>query len=318
VREHALGADRQVGGFRTAEPMCTGTRPDAELLIAAYDAVSQSARGERRDYRLERLPLAREGQVEVFRAEHKPNRAIVAFEKRTGRGERDARRMRRGVTAALRFGGNPHVVPVLDFSPTHDWFVMPLAEATVEDKRAELQEPAHLHALVGAVAAGRADAHRNDWIHRDIKSSNVLLLDGRWAVADWGIVRCPRGETSTAGILTGAGIGTQGFAAPELSVDGHDITPASDIYSLGQLIGWVFTGTWPQANMPLLPPPGPWYGVARQATQLDPAQRPQNIDAFFALVERETGFRDELPVIRAARPAARCPPLPRTDRRPPR
>ncbi|WP_329374788.1 hypothetical protein [Streptomyces sp. NBC_01483] len=53
--------------------------------------------------------------------------------------------------------------------------------------------------------------------------------------------------------------------------------------------------------MPLLPPPGPWYGVVRQATQLDPAQRPQNIDAFLALVERETGFQDELPVIRAAR-----------------
>lgn len=53
--------------------------------------------------------------------------------------------------------------------------------------------------------------------------------------------------------------------------------------------------------MPLLPPPGPWYGVVRQATQLDPAQRAQNIDAFLALVERETGFQDELPVIRAAR-----------------
>lgn len=110
--------------------MCTGTRPDAELLIAAYDAVSQSARGERQDYRLERLPLAREGQAEVFRAEHKSTGTIVAFKKCTGRGERDARRMRREVTTALRFGGNPHVMPVHDFSPTHDWFVMPLAEAT--------------------------------------------------------------------------------------------------------------------------------------------------------------------------------------------
>jgi hypothetical protein len=53
--------------------------------------------------------------------------------------------------------------------------------------------------------------------------------------------------------------------------------------------------------MPLLPLPGPWYGVVRQATQLDPAQRPQDIDAFLTLVERETGSQDELPVIRAAR-----------------
>ncbi|MEU5476787.1 serine/threonine-protein kinase [Streptomyces mirabilis] len=286
----------------------TGHRPTAPRTPPApiapavgYDAVSQSARGERRDYRLDRLPMAREGQAEVFRAEHKETGTVVALKRRTGRGERDARRMRREVAAALRFGGNPHVMPVLDFSPAHDWFVMPLAEATVEDKRTEMQNPTQLHTLVGAVAAGLADAHRNDWIHRDIKPSNVLLLDGRWTVADWGIVRRPRGETSTAGLLTRAGIGTEGFAAPELSVDGHDITPASDIYSLGQLIGWIFTGTWPQANMPLLPPPGPWYGVVRQATQLDPAQRPQNIDAFLALVERETGSQDELPIIRAAR-----------------
>ncbi|QKW04218.1 serine/threonine-protein kinase [Streptomyces sp. NA02536] len=285
-------------GHRTSPPK---TPPAPIAPAVGYDAVSQAARGERRDYRLDRLPLAREGQAEVFRAEHKDTGTVVAFKKRTGRGERDARRMRREVAAALRFGGNPHVMPVLDFSPAHDWFVMPLAEATVEDKRIELQNPTQLHTLVGAVAAGLADAHRDDWIHRDIKPSNVLLLNGRWTVADWGIVRRPRGETSTAGLLTRAGIGTEGFAAPELSVDGHDITPASDIYSLGQLIGWIFTGTWPQANMPMLPPPGPWYGVVRQATQLDPAQRPQNIDAFLALVERETGSQDELPIIRAAR-----------------
>lgn len=55
---------------------------------------------------------------------------------------------------------------------------------------------------------------------------------------------------STAGLLTRAGIGTEGFAAPELSVDGHDITPAGNIYSVGQLIGWIFTGTWTRATYP--------------------------------------------------------------------
>ncbi|GGZ58020.1 hypothetical protein GCM10010387_59860 [Streptomyces inusitatus] len=285
-------------GHHTSAPTMP---PPPVAPTIGYEAVSQSARGERRDYRLDRLPLAREGQAEVFRAEHKDTGTIVAFKKRIGKGARDERRMRREVEAALKFGGNPHVMPVLDFGPAHDWFVMPLAEATVEDKRTELQDPAQLHILVGAVAAGLADAHRHGWIHRDIKPSNILLLEGRWTVADWGIVRRARGETSTAGLLTRAGIGTEGFAAPELSVDGHDITPASDIYSLGQLIGWISTGTWPQANVPLLPPPGPWYGVVRQATQLDSAQRPQDINTFLNLVERETGFQDELPITRATR-----------------
>jgi serine/threonine protein kinase len=267
-----------------------------------YDAVSQTARGERGDYALESRPLAPPGgQAEVFPATHKPSGAVVAFKRRTGWRERGQRRMRREVEIAQRLGSNPHVMPVLDFDPAYAWFVMPKAEATAEDKRRELQAPEELRALVEAVAAGLTDAHRHDWIHRDIKPANILLLDGQWVVADWGIVRRPRGQTSTAGLLTTTAIGTEGFAAPEQFLDGHDVTPASDIYSLGQLIGWILTGTWPQTNRPLLPGPGPWYGVVRQATQLDPARRPQDMTAFLDLVERETGAGSELPIVRAQR-----------------
>ncbi|MFI9587828.1 hypothetical protein ACIHCQ_39895 [Streptomyces sp. NPDC052236] len=53
--------------------------------------------------------------------------------------------------------------------------------------------------------------------------------------------------------------------------------------------------------MPLLPPPGPWYGVVRQATQLDPDHRPQDIAAFLDLVTRETSPHSELPIARAHR-----------------
>ncbi|WP_330455442.1 serine/threonine protein kinase [Streptomyces sp. NBC_00820] len=285
----------------------TGNRPAAPRSAPAptayrYDVVSQTARGERGDYALEPRPLDPPGgQAEVFPATHKPSGTVVAFKRRSGWRERGQRRMRREVEAAQRFGDNPHVMPVLDFHPGYAWFVMPKAEATVEDKRTELQDPDRLRPLVEAVAAGLADAHREDWIHRDIKPANILLLEGRWVVADWGIVRRPRGQTSTAGLLTTTAIGTEGFAAPEQFLDGHDVSPASDIYSLGQLIGWILTGIWPQANVPLLPDPGPWYGVVRQATQLDPARRPQDMAAFLGLVERETGASSELPIVRARR-----------------
>ncbi|MGX1471194.1 UNVERIFIED_CONTAM: hypothetical protein RKD50_000002 [Streptomyces canus] len=285
----------------------TGHRPAtfrSEPIPTAYryDVVCQTARGERGDYALEPRPLAPPGgQAEVFPATHKPSGTVVAFKRRSGWRERGKRRMRREVEIAQRLGDNPHVMPVLDFDPGYAWFVMPKAEASIEDKRTELQDPDKLRSLVEAVAAGLADAHRHDWIHRDIKPANVLLLEGRWVVADWGIVRRPRGQTSTAGLLTTTAIGTEGFAAPEQFLDGHDVTPASDIYSLGQLIGWILTGIWPQANVPLLPEPGPWYGVVRQATQLEPARRPQDMSVFLDLVERETGSGSELPIVRAQR-----------------
>ncbi|MER5571848.1 protein kinase [Streptomyces goshikiensis] len=266
-----------------------------------YGQVSGSARGEKKDYRMARLPMAKGGQAAVFRAMHKASRIDVAFKRRLGQGQRERRRMRREIELAQRLGGHPHVMPVLDFSPDHSWFVMPMAQATAEERRSELLEPGRLRVLVDAVAAALAAAHEHGWLHRDIKPSNVLYLEDRWVLADWGIVRRPRGQTSDLGVLTHGAIGTEGFAAPELSAGAHEATFASDIYSLGQLIGWILTGTWPQPNVPLLPPPGPWYGVVRRAAHLDPSARPQDIASFLDLVEKDTAPAAGLPIIRARR-----------------
>ncbi|MET8605763.1 protein kinase [Streptomyces rubiginosohelvolus] len=285
----------------------TGHR-DAEDTVAApaappfagYDAVGLSARGQRKDYRLDRLPMASEGQADVFRGVHKPSDTVVAFKRRRRQDSRARRRMVREVDVAQLLGGHPHVMPVLDFSPAYDWFVMPMAQATAEDKRAELQNPAALRDLVDAVAGALGEAHRHGWVHRDIKPSNLLLLDGRWTVADWGIARRPAGQSSADRALTNASIGSPGFAAPELSTNPHDgAVAASDVYSLGQVIGWVLTGLWPQPNMPLMPAPGPWRGVVRQATHPNPAARPQDMTAFLALVDRETAPSTALPITRA-------------------
>ncbi|MFE2736767.1 protein kinase [Streptomyces sp. NPDC059349] len=285
-------------GYRpAAEP---GSEGDIALAGAGMEGaglVSGSARGEKKDYRLERLPLAKGGQAEVFQAEHKASGVVVAFKRRLGQGTRERRRMAREIELGHRLGDHPHVMPVLDFSPNHAWFVMPMAQATAEDLRSKLLEPGRLRALVDAVASALAAAHEHGWLHRDIKPSNILYLEDRWVLADWGIVRRPRGQTSALGVLTNGAIGTDGFAAPELSSGAHEATFASDIYSLGQVIGWVLTGTWPQPNVPLLPAPGPWYGVVRRVAHRDPEQRPQDITAFLDLVEKETAPAPGLPIL---------------------
>src|SRR6266851_3944154 len=100
-----------------------------------------------------------------------------------------------------------------------------------------------------SVCEGLRRPHVEGWIHRDIKPGNLLLLDGRWVVGDWGQGRRPRGETSDPRrTRTGTGFGTEGFAAPELSDDAHEVTPATDIYSLGQLVGALLTGSSPHWN----------------------------------------------------------------------
>ena len=44
-----------------------------------YDPVRRAAQGRREDYALERTPIERGGQAEVFRARHKPSGIMVAL-----------------------------------------------------------------------------------------------------------------------------------------------------------------------------------------------------------------------------------------------
>lgn len=259
----------------------TGWSPDP------YGALRQASSGRRRDYRLDPHPIERGGQAEVFAAVHKPTGTPVAFKRLTAPNPDAVARMRREVDIAQRLGGHPAVMPVLDHGDDDSWFVMPLAEGTAETLLFDdLAEPAQLRTMILAVCDALRAAHGQDWLHRDIKPANVLKLDGRWVLADWGLARRPRGHTTNPNrTRTGVLIGTEGFAAPELSQNAHTAGPTADIYSLGQLIGWALLQHWPQPNIPLIPPDEPWRAVVHAATQYDPAQRPATIDAFLAMLE---------------------------------
>ncbi|GAA2570788.1 hypothetical protein GCM10010304_06380 [Streptomyces roseoviolaceus] len=187
----------------------------------SYDPIRSSARGVRSDYRCAQLPVPDSGQADVFEARHKATGLTVALKKLHQKrpSERQVARMRREIEIGQFLDNHPHAVPILDSGPDYTWFVMPWAENTAEGRLTALQDgPAELRALIDALASVLSKAHKSGWLHRDIKPSNILYLDGRWVLADWGIVRRPRGLTTKIG-RTGMSIGTAGFSAPELSID---------------------------------------------------------------------------------------------------
>ncbi|MGW3060777.1 protein kinase domain-containing protein [Streptomyces goshikiensis] len=268
--------------------------------LSHYKGILLNARGERSAYALDRLPMGEGGQAQVFRAVHKLSKTEVAFKRRRSQRDLAAARMRREIEISRLLSAHPHAMPVLDAEPDGAWFVMPLADATAEDRHEQLRNPEQLRTLVHSMASVLTEAHKRDWVHRDIKPSNILLLQERWVLADWGIGRRPRGQTTMSG-RTGHYIGTEGFAAPELSMDPHDTTThATDIYSLGRVIAWALTGKTPQANVVLLPSAGPWRSIVRAATQPDPAQRPQSIEQLLALIAREFSVPQGPPAEQAA------------------
>jgi hypothetical protein len=275
--------------------------------------VPYEARGVRTDYACDRLPFHshEEGMADVFHATHKSSGVRVVLKQLHGRYPAPSKmaRMAREIEVGRFLSGHPHAMLVWDADPGSTWFVMPVAQATAAERRDDLQDPAALRALVDSLCSVLSAAHAahgpqapQGWIHRDIKPANVLWLDGRWVLADWGIARRPAGQT-TAPQRTRAGVsmGSMGFAAPELGDDAHSAGPPADVYSLGQLIGWAVTGRDPLENIALVPPSGPWCGVVREATRLDPGRRPATVQAFLDLVVQETETPAVPPVVQGER-----------------
>ncbi len=279
--EHAIPVAR---AYLAGQPVPSGAQP-AEST-APWLILARLGRGMEKKYAKDPQPIGEGGQGSVRRAVHKPTGIRVAFKRLRFHDDDSRARMRREIDAGRHFGSHPNVMPVLDADPEWRWFTMPQADGSAAGHASELRETRALRNLVEAVCEGLRRPHVEGWIHRDIKPGNLLLLDGRWVVGDWGLGRRPRGETSDPRrTRTGTGFGTEGFAAPELSDDAHEVTPATDIYSLGQLVGALLTGSSPQSNISLLPPLGPWRTVVEEATRFSPADRPQNVDEFLRLLK---------------------------------
>ena len=97
------------------------------------------------------------------------------------------------------------------------------------DERGRLPGP-ELARLGDEVCAGLAHAHERGVIHRDIKPHNILLDEnGHAKVTDFGIARA---LDTTQATRTGYFLGTALYSSPE-QLQGHKVTPKSDVYSLG-------------------------------------------------------------------------------------
>ena len=100
------------------------------------------------------------------------------------------------------------------------------------------------------IASGMAAAHEQAVIHRDLKPSNVLIDDsGHVKIVDFGIASASTSSDSTL-TQTGSIIGSPAYLAPERA-NGKEADERSDIYSLGIVAYYMFTGQLPYSGKPM-------------------------------------------------------------------
>ncbi|GAA1530345.1 hypothetical protein GCM10009678_10620 [Actinomadura kijaniata] len=155
------------------------------------------------------------------------------------------RRLEREV-AALRLVRGPNVAEVLDadLGARRPYLVTRYAQgrtlAEVVRERGPLRGE-DLDRLVRGLARALAAIHGAGLVHRDLKPTNVIMVDGEPVVIDFGLAHHLDATRLT---LTGTAIGTPGYLAPEV-LDGLRATPAADVFSWGATVAFAATGRPP-------------------------------------------------------------------------
>jgi serine/threonine protein kinase len=158
---------------------------------------------------------------------------------------------------ALALLDHPNIAHIYDAGATEDkrpYFAMEYVEGlTITDycdrNRLSIKERLHLFLKVCQAVH---HAHQKGIIHRDIKSSNILvsLQDSQPVpkVIDFGLAKAIRGVLSERTLVTEQGqlLGTPEYMSPEqVDIANEDIDTRSDIYSLGVLLYVLLTGVLP-------------------------------------------------------------------------
>ena len=192
--------------------------------------------------------LGQGGMGVVYKAEDTKLRRTVALkflpiDKLEGEEEK-ARFLREGQAAAALNHPNICTIHEIDEADGHSFIAMEFVEGQsvkqrIRSRPLKLEEALDIAVQVGQ---GLQVAHQNAVVHRDIKSSNVMVTaQGLVKVMDFGLAQL--GDRSKL-TRTGSTLGTPSYMSPE-QAQGQPTDRRSDIWSLGVVLYEMVSGQLP-------------------------------------------------------------------------
>lgn len=139
---------------------------------------------------------------------------------------------------------HPSICIVHDIGTFEDrfYFVMEFVEGSTLLELAGTMDETYCLRIIRQVAEGLGAAHAKQIIHRDIKSSNIMLTtDGRVKIMDFGLAKFSGSPDLTT---VGSTVGTMAYLSPE-QARGEQVDQRGDIYSLGVVLFELLTKEQP-------------------------------------------------------------------------
>jgi serine/threonine-protein kinase len=208
-------------------------------------------------YAIER-ELGHGGMATVYLAQERKHARQVAIKVLHAELARSlgAERFLREIDIVARLS-HPHIVPLIDSGDADGvlYYVSPyVAGGSLRDRMERERRLPVDDALRIAHEVGTAldYAHRNGFVHRDVKPENILFADGQAVLADFGVARaygaCDADASPDSVTEAGMALGTPAYMSPEQASGDRDLGTPSDVYSLACVVYEMLAGEPPLAG----------------------------------------------------------------------
>lgn len=152
--------------------------------------------------------------------------------------------------------GLPHIISVIELDQFEDYIYLVSdfadggsLEKWLKDNGGKASSEEKAVKITLQILTGLENLHQKGFVHRDLKPDNILIMNGKFCLADFGITREVKSHSKATGTA-----GTMEYMPPEAFDKTPSVTTQTDIWAIGTILQRLLTGglPYPQDDQPSL------------------------------------------------------------------